>query len=122
MKTPNSPSKMRPGHSSNQGRKKHPRLRIEAALKECPDGLTRHELAAITECSVTLINDTVRSMLRTNCVHQVGDKPRRVVYGPPKVAEPAPDVVRGRSINIWALPQYIPQPWNVREGAGRVRA
>lgn len=122
MKTPNNPSKMRPGHSSNAGRKKEPRLRIEAALKDCTKGLTRHELAALTDCSVTLINNTILSMLRSNCVHHDDSKPQRFFAGPAPHAAPAPDVVRGRSINIWTLPAYVPPAWHVREDAGRVRA
>lgn len=124
MKTPDSPTKLRAGHSSNEGRKKHPRIRIEAALKQHADtGLTRHELAAATDCSVTLINDTIGTMKRANAVHHDKSKPAvRFFLGPAPAVEPAPDVVRCCVIDIWALPVYRPAPWNVREGAGRVRA
>lgn len=124
MKTPSNPTKLRPGHSSNEGRKKYPRLRIEAALKDAGDkGMTRRELRAATDCSQTLVNETLKSMLRTNCVHHDGAKPEaRFRMGPPQHVEPPPNVARGRAIDVWALPVYVPPAWNVREGAGRVCA
>lgn len=111
----------RPLYRSNEGRKKHPRLRIEAALKEAADtGLTRHEMAERTGCSVTLINDTIRTMLRANECHHDDSKPAKFFAGPSPDAGRAVDVVPPRAINFWALPVYVPPKWHVREGAGRV--
>lgn len=121
MKTPDSPAKLRPGHSSNEGRKKYPRLRIEAALQQAKGGLTRAELVKLTDCSPTLVNETLRSMMRTDKVHHNADKPLvRFFLGPPPAKPADPFVVRPREINVWALPVYQPSRWNVRENAGKV--
>jgi len=97
---------------------------IKAVLQDEPAGLYRREIVARAGMVVSSTHVAIKEMCWSGDLERVGGPPALYrLADKAKVKAQAEELkALPRSIDLWKLPPYVPPRWNVREGAGRVRA